>query len=93
MSRAAWIWIGMVASLSFLAVSAGATLDHVYKTHAIAPAEDSLWTCLHHGTQCGATKPEAIEDAWNRRELGYEAADVVALLTTSVAVIALRLRK
>jgi hypothetical protein len=82
-----WAWIGVVACIGVLAVTTIAVLDHVHKTHALQRANVSAWYCAHRALECEERKPEAVEDAWNRRERGYKAANVGLVAVACLAVV------
>jgi hypothetical protein len=82
-----WTWFGVLACAGILAVTTVAAIDHVRKTHALERASVSAWYCMHRGLSCDERKPDAIEDAWSRRELGYKAADIGFITVACLAVI------
>jgi hypothetical protein len=66
--RSAWL----VLLLSAAAIAAAGLVDHHVKTTRLNHAEVDQWFCAHRGTRCGGADPQRIEDAWNRREVGYQ---------------------
>src|SRR5262249_3528999 len=78
--------VAMCAVVVMVVVTALAIGDHNRKNRTTAKAEIAEWYCEHHSTQCGGPKSDALEDAWNRRELGYKVADVTLLAVGAVAV-------
>jgi hypothetical protein len=69
-------------TLTLLAIiGVAGVVDHTIKIRRINRAQVSEWYCNHHGTRCGGPSSAGIEDAWNRRELGYQVALVVIAVT------------
>lgn len=66
--------------LVLLAVAGGigiaAISDHRDKQARIDQIQVADWHCFHEGLECGAPRWRALEDAWQRRQLAYELADV-----------------
>jgi hypothetical protein len=89
----AWEWVGVLASVGILAVTTVAAIDHERKIRAIDRASVSDYYCAHRGTQCDEQKPDAIEDAWSRRERAYKGAGGALFAIGLIAVIAVRRRQ
>ena len=65
--------IGLVCLVLAGLIGVGAIVDHREKTVRSNRAELAEWFCTHRGTRCGGASSAAMERAWNRREVGYEA--------------------
>ena len=89
----AWEWVGVLAAAGVLAVTTVAAIDHERKIRAIATASVSEYYCAQSGTQCDKQKPDAIEDAWSRRERAYKGAGAALVAIGLIAVIAVRRRQ
>ena len=89
----AWEWVGVLAAAGILAVTTVAAIDHERKIRAIGRASVSQYYCVHRGTPCDKQKPDAIEDAWLRRERAYKGAGAALFAIGLVAVIAVRRRE
>jgi len=66
-----------MVALAIAAVFTAAIVGHRAKDTRLQDARVDHWLCGHRGERCDATSPSAIESAWNRREIAYEAALVV----------------
>jgi hypothetical protein len=63
----------VAVTLALLAViGAVGVVDHTLKARHMNRAELSEWYCEHKQTQCGGPSSSQLEDAWNRRERGYQ---------------------
>lgn len=83
----------MLAAAGILAVTTVAAIDHERKIRAIDRASVSDYYCTRDGTQCDKQKPDAIEDAWSRRERAYKGAGAALFAIGLIAVIAVRRRQ
>ena len=79
----------MCAVLGMLAVTSLAVADHNRKNRTTENAQLDEWYCEHRSTRCGRPHSDVLEDAWNRRELGYKIADAGLLAVAVLAGIAL----
>jgi hypothetical protein len=55
-------------------IGAAGVVDHTLKARRMNRAELSEWYCEHRQTHCGGPSSSRLEDAWNRRERGYQLA-------------------
>jgi hypothetical protein len=60
------------------AIGLAAIADHRDKNARSNRAQVSEWYCAHTGTRCGGPSSARIEEHWQQRQIGYEAA-VIAL--------------
>jgi len=58
-------------------IGAAGVVDHTLKARHMNRAELSEWYCEHNQTRCGGESSSRLEDAWNKRERGYQLALVV----------------
>jgi hypothetical protein len=89
----AWEWVGVLAAAGILAITTVAAIDHERKIRAIARASVSEYYCVNGGRQCHEQKPDAVEDAWLRRERAYKGAGAALFAICLIAVIAVRRRE
>ena len=76
MRRRQTSWVLLLGLVLVVAIAAAAVADREHKAHRLNRASRDAWFCTHKGTRCDRTKPQAIEAAWNRRELGYVVVEV-----------------
>jgi hypothetical protein len=86
--------LGAVAVTIVLLVGIGAAgvVDHTLKTRHMNRAEVSEWYCEHAQTRCGGPSSSRLEDAWNRRERGYQVALGVVAAVGALTIVARKRR-
>jgi hypothetical protein len=52
-------------------ISVAAVVDHELKSREMQKWYKEAWFCNNRGLYCDSPKPDDIEAAWRKRELGY----------------------
>jgi hypothetical protein len=84
----------LVVALTALAggIAGAAVADHQHKNALMGPANVASWYCQNRGQRCEEPQAEAVEAAWQRRELIYRISFCAASLGAMTALV-LRLRR
>jgi hypothetical protein len=84
----------LVVALTALAggIAGAAVADHHHKNALMGSADVASWYCENRGERCEEPQAEAVEAAWQKRELIYRIGFCAASLGAMAALV-LRLRQ